>query len=399
MIIANDALYNLNDILDKIEVDGYSKFTEFAKDVISTGTKGSLIDLMMPTLAYNILIHKDLSEFDSSFFRIIVDNVDDFLKLAREANGSFMSFNDMGLFCVYNDFDIFPLARVYTFQAPSIAVFTDAIKQSQASGILFNQKNFEYLSDGRNAETRISEHLSDLDVRLNKIKKFVQGKIDNTSVSGGIAIARRDNVCANCAKETADQLESITSTNFSFGVHVSMEVCSNCLSSSAERNAILNSLFTKTDLDKVLKERQLSITELREISNTIVKQYLNSDIETYASNDEDTITAVTSGGLTLKLRLTSIKNYGYMILNSNGEELVRFDSAPDHPDKVEFMPHHVHNNVQEEESIKKKAKKLSKNKAKELKKSIDISDSFLSGVLGIDYVSINRHLKRLAKCI
>jgi len=247
MINANDALYDLNDILNKIEVDGYSKFTDFAKDVISTGTKGSLIDLMMPILAYNALIHRDLSKFDSSFFRIIVDNVDDFLKLAREANGSFMSFNDMGLFCVYNDFDIFPLARVYTFQASSIAVFTDAIKQTQATGILFNQKNFECLSDGRNSENRISEHLSDLDVRLSKIKKFVQGKIDNTSVSGGIAIARRDNVCANCAKESADQLESITSTNFSSGVHVSMEVCSTCLSSSAERNVILNSLFLNSD--------------------------------------------------------------------------------------------------------------------------------------------------------
>gem|GEM_PF-5458825 len=161
----------------------------------------------------------------------------------------------------------------------------------------------------------------------------------------------------------------------------------------------MNLGFTKTELDKVLKERQLSITEIREISNTIVKQYLNSDIKTYASNDEDTITAITSSGFTLKLRLTSIKNYGYMILNSNGVELVRFDSAPDHPDKVEFMPHHVHNNVQEEESIKRKAKKLSKKKAEELKKSIDISDSFLSGVLGIDYVSIDRHLDRLAESI
>lgn len=399
MINANDAFYDLNDILNKIEVNGYSKFTEFAKDVIATGIKGSLIDLMMPTLAYNVLIHRDLSKFDSYFFRINVDNIDDLLKLAPEANGSFMSRNDMGLFCVYNDYDIFPLARVYTFQASSIEVFADAIKQLNASGILFNQKNFECLADGRNAETRISEHLADLDVRLNRIKKFVQGKIDNTSVSGGIVIARRDNVCANCAKENADQLESITSTNFISGVHISMEVCSTCLSSSAERNVILKSLFTKVDLEKVLKYRQLSIAELREISNTIVKQYLNSDIETYASKDEDTITAVTSGGFTLKLRLTSIKNYGYMILNSNGYELVRFDSAPDHPDKVEFMPHHVHNNVQEEESIKKKAKKMSQKKAKELKKSIDISDSFLSGVLGIDYVSINRHLKRLAESI
>ncbi|KJG15946.1 toxin-antitoxin system TumE family protein [Photobacterium angustum] len=251
----------------------------------------------------------------------------------------------------------------------------------------------------KNADARISEHLNNLDNRFKKIKKFIEGKIHNTSVTGGIAIARRDNVCSNCARENPDQLENITATNFRSGLHISMEVCSTCLSSSAERNLILNSMFTNMELDKLLKDRQLSTSELREISNTIVKQYLQSDIITYASDTEDTITAITPSGFTLKLRLSTIKNYGYMILNSDGEELVRFDSAPDHPDKIEFMPHHVHNNVQEEEQIKKNAKRSSKKKRKELKQKIDITDSFLSGVLGIDYVSIENHLKRLSESV
>jgi len=399
MINANDSVYDLKDLLDKVEDKAYSKFTDFAKDVIATNSNGALIDIMMPMLAYNVLIHKDISKFNSSIFRINIDDISDFLKLAKDANGSFIDLNNMGLFCVYNDFDIFPLARVYTCRANSIDVLTDTINQVRASKISFNQENLDSLTDEMNSEKRISEHLSNLDIRLRKIKKFVQGKIDNTAVTGGIVIARKDNICSNCAIETADQLESITATNFSTGIQISMEVCSSCLSTSAERNLILNSIFVNIELDKVLKERQLSIAELRDISNTIVEQYLNSDIKTYASNNEDTITAITSDGFTLKLRLTSITNYGYMVLNSIGEELVRFDSAPDHPDKVEFMPNHVHNNVQEEELIKKKAKKLSKKKGKELKKEIDITDSYLSGVIGIDYVSISNHLNRLAKSI
>ncbi|MFA0108244.1 hypothetical protein AB4441_25070, partial [Vibrio splendidus] len=58
--------------------------------------------------------------------------------------------------------------------------------------------------------------------------------------------------------------------------------------------------------------------------------------------------------------------------------------------------HHVHKDVKEEELIKKRAKRLSKKKSKELKKQIDITDSFLSGFLGIDYVAIHNQLKRLA---
>lgn len=395
MINANDKVFDLKELLDKVEYGGYGKFTDFAKDVISNTSEGRIIDIMMPMLAYNILIHNDLTKFNSPIFRIEIDNIEDFLKLAKDGNGSFINIGNMGLFCVYNDFDIFPLARVYTCQASDINIFTKTIEQARASNVIFNQLDLDSLTDEKNADRRVKQHLSDLDNRLQKIRRFVQGKIDSTAVTGGIAIARKDNICSNCAKEVADQLESITATNFNKGVQISMEVCSSCLSSSAENNIILKSIFTNMELEAVLDERQLSVLELREISNNVVERYLRATIKTFASNKEDTITAVTEDGFTLKLRLSALNNYGYMILSPEGKELVRFDSAPDHPEKTEFMPHHVHNDVQEEELIKKKAKKLSKKKSKELRKEIDITDSFLSGVLGLDYVSINNHLRRL----
>lgn len=395
MINANDKIYDLKELINKIECGAYVKFTDFAKDVISNTPEGRTIDIMMPMLAYNILIHKDLTNFNAPIFKIEFENIKDFLKLSKDASGNFFNINNMDLFCVYNDFDIFPLARIYICKAPSVDSFTQTIKQARASNIVFNQIDLSTLTDEKNANNRVTEHLSDLDNRLQKIRRFVQGKIDSTAVTGGIAIARKDNICSNCAKEVADQLEGITVTNFNTGIQISMEVCSSCLSSSAENNIILKSIFTNMKLKEVLEDRQLTALELREISNNVVERYLRATIKTFASDKEDTITAVTDDGFTLKLRLSALNNYGYMILSPEGKELVRFDSAPDHPEKIEFMPHHVHNDVQEEELIKKKAKKLSKKKSKELRKEIDITDSFLSGVLGLDYVSINNHLRRL----
>ena len=394
MFNVNDKMYDLDDLLIKINNLGYEKFTDFAKDVIKTCPNGILVDTLMPMYACNILKHSDISNFNSNFLRIEVDDINDFLKIAKDSRASFASLGDMGVFCVYNDFELFPVARVYSFQSSDITSYTKVLAHVKKY-LQLNVVALDPLLDEKNAKTRISEYLSNLEIRLAKITRFVQGKIDNTSVTGGIVIARKDNICGNCNLNSADKLESITTTSLSSGIQISMEVCSSCLSSEASRNIILKAIFSNISLEQELTARELKSSELREISNNIVKYYLNLSVKTYASDTQDTITATTNDNFTVKLRITTIKNYGYMILNPEGEEVVRFDSAPDHPDKVEFMPHHVHRDVKEEELIKKKAKKLSKKKSKELKKKIDITDSFLSGFLGIDYIAINDHLKDL----
>lgn len=396
MFNVNDKMYDLHDLLAKTNTLGYKRFTDFAKDVIKTCPNGNLVDTLMPMYAYNILKYSDISNFNSNFLRVEVDDINDFLKIAKDSSGSFVSVGDMGVFCVFNDFELFPIARVYSFQSSDIVSYTQVLGRLKKE-LQFNVVALDPLLDEKNAQARISEHLSNLEVRLTKITRFVQGKIENTSVTGGIVIARKDNICGSCNLNSADSLESITSTNLSSGLQVSMEVCSSCLSSDASRNVILKTIFNNTNLDEELAARELESSELREISNNIVKYYLNLSVKTYASDTQDTITAITNDNFTVKLRITTIKNYGYMILSPEGEELVRFDSAPDHPDKVEFMPHHVHRDVKEEEQIKKRAKRLSKKKSKELKQEIDITDSYLSGFLGIDYVAINDQLKCLTE--
>lgn len=392
MILANNDVFNLDDIISKLHNNGYEKFTEFAKDVIETGDDGKTIDSFMPMFAYNIIKHTDISGFDSNFLKMEVEKFNDYLKIAKDSDGNFIDVQNGGLFSVYNNFDLFPLARVYLYIFKDMKEMTDVLKNRNSLGLNFNSKELDTLLDEQNAKNRIKEHLTELDRRFAKLNRYVQGRIDNTSITGGMVIARKDFVCPICNLEKSSEIENSSATNFELGIQISMEVCKNCISSSADKNLLLSMMFEQMNIASILDKRKLTIEEIREISNKIVEIYLNTRISNFASPSNDTITAITNDDYILKLRLTKLDDYGYMILSPKEEELIRFDSAKHHSEKVDFMPHHVHNNVPEEERIKEEAKSLSRKKAKELKKTIDITDSFLSGFLGIDYIALKKKL-------
>ena len=392
MIVANNDVFNLDDIIIKLKNNGYKKFSEFAKDVIETEDNGKTIDSFIPIFAYNIIKHTDISSFDSNFLKIEVEKFHDYLKIAKDSDGNFIDVHNGGLFSVYNNFDLFPLARVYLYMFKDTKEMMDVLKNKNSLGLDFNSKKLNALLDEQNAKNRIKEHLSELDRRFSKLNRYVQGRIDNTSITSGMVIARKDFVCPICNSEKPSEIENLSATNFELGIQISMEVCKNCLSSSTDKNLLLSMIFEQMDISLVLEKRKLTIEEIREISNKIVEIYLNARISNFASPSNNTITAITNDDYILKLRLTKLDDYGYMILSPKEEELIRFDSAKHHSEKVSFMPHHVHNNVVEEEKIKEEAKLLSKKKAKELKSTKDITDSFLSGFLGIDYIALKKKL-------
>lgn len=388
-------MYKVDDLINKIKSNGYKSFTEFAQDIIQTMSTGKEIDTWIPTYAINILKHKDESKFNEDFLNIQVNKIDDFIKLAKDSNGNFLDIGT-GCFSAYNNTDNFPITRIYIYNFKSIQDFQYLSKQLDLSS--FNKENIDKLINKETAYQRIHDYLEKTDDIFKNLVNFTQGRIDNTSLTGGVVIARQDKICAICSTDKSTEIEEIAYTSFESGLQVSFEVCKNCISESPEKNHILKFMFQDTKLLSLLNKRELHINDIREISNNIVKTNLNCCIQTNASQTNDTITAFTKCGYILKLRLTTLSSYGYMILNSDETELIRYDSANHHSEKIEFMPHHVHNDVIREEQIKKEAKSLSKKKGKEHKKSIDITDSFLTGFIGIDYISIKNKIHELENC-
>jgi len=394
MILSNNGIYDLNDIINKIQSNGYETFTAFTKDLIETSDTGQTIDTYIPMYGYNIIKYTDISNFNSDYLNIHVESFDNYIKIAKDSNGNFLDIKN-GLFSIYNDFERFPVARLYIYKFKDNNDIHNILRELSSFNLEFNSKDFNTLINAKNSNQRIDEYLKKLDSKFEKLTKYTQGKIDNTSIIGGMVIAREDSICPVCNKNESTKIEEISFTNYETGIQISLEVCNDCLSSTAKDNKLLNFMFNEMNLSSILEQRELNIEEIREISNKIVALYLDAEIKEEASHTNDTITAIVKNKYLLKLRLTKISDYGYMILTLDKTELIRFDSANHHSDKIEFMPHHVHNDVVEEEKIKEEAKQLSRNKSKEHKSKINITDSFLTGFLGIDYTSIKNKIKEL----
>lgn len=394
MILSNNGIYDLNDIINKLESNGYETFTGFAKDLIETSNTGKVIDIYIPMYGCNILKHSDISNFDSDYLNIDVASFDNFLKIAKDSTGNFLD-KGHGLFSVYNDFERFPVARLYIYKFKNNIDMHDILEKLSSFNLKCNSKDFNMLINTSNVKQRINEYLKTLDSRFEKLTRYTQGKINNTSILGGMVVAREDSICPICNKNKSSEIEEISFTNYKTGIQISLEVCNDCLSSTAKDNKLLNFMFHEMNLSSVLDQRELNIEEIRGISNKIVTLYLDAEIKEEASLTNDTITAIVKNKYLLKLRLTKISDYGYIILTLNKTELIRFDSADHHSDKIEFVPHHVHNDVVEEEKIKEEAKRLSRKKSKEHKSRINIADSFLTGFFGIDYISIKNKIEEL----
>ncbi|PHS57287.1 MAG: hypothetical protein COB17_06755 [Sulfurimonas sp.] len=392
MILANNELYNINDLITRIKSDGYNSFTEFTHEIIKTFDSGNDIDIWIPTYAINIFKLGKVSDYNEGFLLITIKEIGDFKKISKDSNGNFLS-KTAGCFSIYNNFDNFPIARMYRYDFKSNDDMEYIKEHFEPSN--FNTEDFDTLVDKEKAKERIKQYLKKTDDIFERLTKYTQGKIDNTSITGGFIIARQDNICAICNKNESLEIEEIALTSFESGVQTSLAVCKDCISESVESNQILNLMFQDTNIMSLLNKRKISIEDVREISNKIVEINLECKIEKFATNMDDTITAITKNGFILKLRLTTLLDYGYMILSSEEVELIRFDSANHHDDKIEFMPHHVHNDVVKENEIKNKAKTFSRKKSKEHKRSIDITDSFLTGFLGVDYISIKNKILEL----
>lgn len=114
MILSNNEIYDLNDIINKLESNGYETFVGFTKDLIKTSDTGTTIDTYIPMYACNIIKHNDISNFNSEYLNIDVEYFDDYVKIAKDSNGNFLDINN-GLFSIYNDFERFPVARLYIY--------------------------------------------------------------------------------------------------------------------------------------------------------------------------------------------------------------------------------------------------------------------------------------------
>lgn len=406
MIFSNNKLFNIKDVLIKSKniKSEYESFSSFCNYTIDNNDNGFLIDrIIIKRSAINVIIHDDISGFNGEFLTIKINNASNFIKLAKDANENMIMFSfegEAGIVAYYNSFLDFPVARLYTYQFTSQEEFQYITQKMDELGLNYKLKEHDKLIDKDGAKKRVSSYKKEQKERYKYLENFAQGRIDNTNTTGGMIIVNEDNSCVSCNKRLSENIgiENISFLGGDLNILFIMEVCRECVSNSEKDNILLNSIFQVADIEKKFENRQLTIEEIREYSRNIVRYYLQAEIDLEKSTIE-TISAVTPSGHILKLRLDDISDYGYSILSSEEEPLIQFDNAKHHEEILDYSPHHVHNNKPNEKILTKLARKFRKNKKKrkEILSSKDITDSFLTGYLGLDFVSIKNRLEELDK--
>lgn len=406
MIFSNNKLFNIKDVLIKSKniKSEYESFSSFCNYTIDNNDNGFLIDrIIIKRSAINVIIHDDISGFNGEFLTIKINNASNFIKLAKDANENMIMFSfegEAGIVAYYNSFLDFPVARLYTYQFTSQEEFQYITQKMDELGLNYKLKEHDKLIDKDGAKKRVSSYKKEQKERYKYLENFAQGRIDNTNTTGGMIIVNEDNSCVSCNKRLSENIgiENISFLGGDLNILFIMEVCRECISNSEKDNILLNSIFQVADIEKKFENRQLTIEEIREYSRNIVRYYLQAEIDLEKSTIE-TISAVTPSGHILKLRLDDISDYGYSILSSEEEPLIQFDNAKHHEEILDYPPHHVHNNKPNEKILTKLARKFRKNKKKrkEILSSKDITDSFLTGYLGLDFVSIKNRLEELEK--
>lgn len=406
MIFSNNKLFNIKDVLIKSKniKSEYESFSSFCNYTIDNNDNGFLIDrIIIKRSAINVIIHDDISGFNGEFLTIKINNASNFIKLAKDANENMIMFSfegEAGIVAYYNSFLDFPVARLYTYQFTSQEEFQYITQKMDELGLNYKLKEHDKLIDKDGAKKRVASYKKEQKERYKYLENFAQGRIDNTNTTGGMIIVNEDNSCVSCNKRLSENIgiENISFLGGDLNILFIMEVCRECVSNSEKDNILLNSIFQVADIEKKFENRQLTIEEIREYSRNIVRYYLQAEIDLEKSTIE-TISAVTPSGHILKLRLDDISDYGYSILSSEEEPLIQFDNAKHHEEILDYSPHHVHNNKPNEKILTKLARKFRKNKKKrkEILSSKDITDSFLTGYLGLDFVSIKNRLEELDK--
>jgi hypothetical protein len=104
---------------------------------------------------------------------------------------------------------------------------------------------------------------------------------------------------------------------------------------------IFSLLQFKLDLGTVLKSPSIPEHVIPPLCEILTSELEATTSRTTRKGDQVTITLVRHSGFVVIFRLRTLLNYAYMILDPNGNQLRRIDSAPDHPN-IPFFPDHLH---------------------------------------------------------
>lgn len=300
---------------------------------------------------------------------IKLNKIEQVAHMIPDSDSSFTFINGGSLYwCAYYDYSTeFPIGRLYFVSEVNIfnwGTHDNNLKKLGFKLNLIKHDKFSQIIGESGAITRIENYKFQKDKENMVYKGLVDGRINSTTINQGIYIKTKG--CVVCG-EITDKLINCNLANEDDGLMIGYHLCKDHYAESLKYDSSMDYYCEKFNVPKLYKTDSLTQDDIIFSSILILKCKLECKIDKVEKN---TITAFRIiSGYKLVLRLDSVSNYGYMIFNSEHQQLARFDSANHHD--IYYGPDHLHPDIKTKEVI----------------------SSFLTGSPAIDYNSILQIIK------
>lgn len=182
-------------------------------------------------------------------------------------------------------------------------------------------------------EKRISDFRERQDRESSHFKGLFEGRSKSTTVDQSIFLNSPG--CLVCGNDEYFLMSSTLSS--SKGSMFGFNLCKEHMDLAHDENSLIEYLAKLCNQQSPIRVTPLNPDEHLSIVLGWLPGALNSTVEKVSKN---TITLKRASGLKGVFRLTSPTNYAYMVLDADGNELARIDSADHH--SISYGPDHVH---------------------------------------------------------
>lgn len=221
--------------------------------------------------------------------------------------------------------DIFKVARLHKFFQEQ--GFSLPIIPPQGLGARIGEEGFR---------DRIKAYKERKEIEWAPFKGLFEGRKDARIVEQSIFLNSPG--CLICGSPHYFMMTSCL--NASAGMMVGFNLCQNHLDESNTFNSLIEYLASRFKCALPIHVQPLDVNS----HFAMVIAWLPDAVSTTIEKVQDrTLTLVRKSQFKLIVRLDSLSNYAYVILNPNGKEVARFDSV-DHHD-VPYGPDHLHPNL------------------------------------------------------
>lgn len=312
---------------------------ELATFAFARGFRAREVDLVVSTSAPNI-------RSSIPFIAIKLMSPAYLLFMLPDADKRFV-YGEGGRFyfsAYYSFFERCPFARLYSYVLEDIfeiAEFDHRLRQYGYEMPTIAQRQFEAAIDIQGHAARVDIYRQNLEKERGPFVTLFEGRRGAQIASDGVWLNTTS--CMVCGGKGEVMMTSSVNgfpVIAEEGVMLGFHLCTKCAHSSSTRPSPFAFLAERFKIHNPFPSRRLSQEEIFEIGRHTLEHDLKCPLQK-VDPVRFQLTGIRESGIKIIFRLEALFNYAYMIFDSKGKQLGRFDSSDDHHE-LPFQPDHFH---------------------------------------------------------